>query len=319
MINYQRDIIDKHPWIIETNKNAVLSPDSDGFICGLFMSHFLNWKIVGFYDGKILVLKDGLNVEECVFLDVDIFRKNIKSIGHHMLLFNKNRLPDNWDNYDNCIQPNNIRNFDFKNDFKRKYPMGSIHLLLGILDNKITIDIKKPAICPLLFVDGTYKVLYSYPENVLDWIDFLGGNNPNSVLNKIFCNSYYAFHDLMLAMDNLFRARDKICAIGGGIRRERGDRLIISDNNGPVNLIAQRGVYLIEQDAKNRIEQFIDLISGLTEWSYKKDNWSWNALRLTEFNKQIGKPLVREYYSTLAQNPFSFAITAGDRFEYTLQ
>ncbi|WP_181180242.1 hypothetical protein [Candidatus Thermokryptus mobilis] len=34
------------------NKNKVIiSPDVDGFLCGLLVSYYLDWEIVGFYDG----------------------------------------------------------------------------------------------------------------------------------------------------------------------------------------------------------------------------------------------------------------------------
>jgi hypothetical protein len=56
-INY-KEVIEKHPWIIENNHKCILSPDSDGLLCGLFMSNFFDWDIVGFYDGKVLVLKE---------------------------------------------------------------------------------------------------------------------------------------------------------------------------------------------------------------------------------------------------------------------
>ena len=47
-------LLKKHPWIVKKNAKCILSPDSDGLLCGLFMSHHLNWEVVGFYDGKIL-------------------------------------------------------------------------------------------------------------------------------------------------------------------------------------------------------------------------------------------------------------------------
>ena len=87
------ELIKKYPWIIEKNINCILSPDSDGLLCGLLMSHLLNWKIKGFYDGKVMLLEKGLSVKDCVFLDMEIFRKDVRSFGHHMLLINKNKKP----------------------------------------------------------------------------------------------------------------------------------------------------------------------------------------------------------------------------------
>ncbi|MBS3091079.1 hypothetical protein J4217_01360 [Candidatus Pacearchaeota archaeon] len=36
------NIIKKYPWIVKENQKCILSPDSDGLLCGLFMSKFLN-------------------------------------------------------------------------------------------------------------------------------------------------------------------------------------------------------------------------------------------------------------------------------------
>ncbi|MEK7123385.1 MAG: hypothetical protein AAB851_00655, partial [Patescibacteria group bacterium] len=92
-------VIKKYPWLVESNQNCVLSPDSDGLLCGLFVSNYLNWKMRGFYDGKILLLEKGFNPKDCIFLDIEVFRKKVRSVGQHMVMFNKERLPINWDNF----------------------------------------------------------------------------------------------------------------------------------------------------------------------------------------------------------------------------
>jgi len=147
-------LIKKYPWIIHKDINCILSPDSDGLLCGLLMSNLLNWKIVGFYDGKLMILKKGISAKDCVFLDIEIFRKDIRSFGHHMLLFNRNSKPSNWNNFDNCLQPNNLREYDKTHDFRLKYPLGTIHMLLGILGHKFKIELKEDAIPALFFTDG---------------------------------------------------------------------------------------------------------------------------------------------------------------------
>lgn len=149
LISAQTDKIDyeavlkRFPWIVEKGKNCIISPDSDGLLCGLLMSYYFDWKIVGFYDGKIMILKKGFEAKDCVFLDMEIFRKEFKSIGQHMLLYNKRRKPANWFNFDNCIQPNNLREYDAKKNFRLKYPLATVHLLLGILGYKLKIKVPK--------------------------------------------------------------------------------------------------------------------------------------------------------------------------------
>ena len=123
-------VINKYPWLVERDQNCILSPDSDGLLCGLFVSHYLNWKIRGLYDGKILVLQKGFCPKDCVFLDMEVFRKEIRSVGQHMIMFNKDRLPANWSNFNNCVSINNIRGHDGYHTFRLKYPFETIHFFL---------------------------------------------------------------------------------------------------------------------------------------------------------------------------------------------
>ena len=167
-INYSL-LIKQHPWILHKNQNCILSPDADGLLCGLFMSKYLDWNIKGFYDSKVLLKEEGVDTKKCIFLDMEIFRKEIRSVGQHLLLFNKNNHPEDWDNFENCISPNNIRNYDFKNNFQLKYPLGTIHILLSIISQKHKVRFKKDIIPILLYVDGTFKNLFNYPENCLSW------------------------------------------------------------------------------------------------------------------------------------------------------
>ncbi len=67
-IDYNK-IIEDNPWIAKRNQKCILSPDSDGLLCGLLMSHYLDWEIVGYYDGKVCVLKDlSLKITRFLFL-----------------------------------------------------------------------------------------------------------------------------------------------------------------------------------------------------------------------------------------------------------
>lgn len=119
-LNYSK-LIELYPWVVEKNRKCVLSTDSDGYLCGLLMSHCLNWTVAGFYDGKRLLYNKDTALNDMVFLDVEINRKSIMSIGNHLLDYDKRQHLKNF-NLDNCIQPNLIRNFDGRDDFARKYP-----------------------------------------------------------------------------------------------------------------------------------------------------------------------------------------------------
>lgn len=316
-------VIKKYPWLVQKDQNCILSPDSDGLLCGLFTSHYLNWKIRGFYDGKILVLEKGFRPEDCIFLDMEVFRKGVRSVGQHMVMFNKGRLPDNWSNFDDCASINNIRNHDGYHDFRLKYPFGTIHFLIGVLGTKQKIDIPQSAISPLLFTDGTWMNLLGYTENSLSWLKYLRATEEGTPLNAVFLNKHYSLHELMLTMNDFLRERDAI-----SIPRERGDRVTITLRGGegtPHNLVLEEeNFYLLNEDAKRRAERFLKLLSKLTSWHYKDKDWSWNKWQLSQFTKGdfVGEKIRlsnRTYDEFIAKNPLSFAMTSTQNIEYTLE
>jgi len=318
-INYKK-IIDNYPWVVKKDQKCILSPDSDGLLCGLFVSNYLDWKIKGFYDGKILIIDKNTNVKDCIFLDMEVFRKNIRSVGHHMVLYNTNRQPGNWNEFQNCIQPNNLRNYGGYKHFRLKYPLATIHLLIGIVGSEIRIKVPTSAICPLFFVDGTFNVLFKYPENVLNWLRYLRADEDNSPLKPIFENEKYSVFTLMHAMDNFFRKRDEISIV-----RERGDRLKISETNGsPANLVNQNHYYDLDYDAQERVKRFLKLLADLTKWQYLEKMWSWKDYKLLKFTKKdfSGRKIRLNnttYDNLVSKKPLTWAMTSGQNIEYTLE
>lgn len=203
------NILQKYPWITKENQNLIISPDSDGFLSALLLMNFFNAKVVGYYDCKIMLCKQDVNPKDCTFVDLDIFCKDIKSVGHHMVCYNKNKKPDNWHHYDNCIQLNNLRDFDCQHNFQQKYPFATIHFLLSLLENVKNIEISSEAIVPLLFSDGVCNNLFGYPENCLEWFTWLKANENGSLLYDVFYKEL-PFSTVMSRMDEFFKARDVI-------------------------------------------------------------------------------------------------------------
>ena len=308
-------VIEKYPWIVKQNHNCILSPDSDGLLCGLFMSAYLNWKIKGFYDGKVMLLEKGISAKDCVFLDMEIFRKEIKSIGHHMVLFNKNKEYRNWNNFQNAIQPNIFRNYDGYKDFRLKYPLATIHILLGLVGSKIKVDIPISAICPLLYTDGVFKNLFNYPENCLDWLRYLNADERNSSLHTIFFNEHYSVSSLMNALKEFF---EKIQNITQDNKRGN-DKIKISDTKGiPINIEEKNKTFSIIESEQLKGTSFISILSNLTGWQYKQSDWTWNNFQLKKFKKGIIRPNNRDFEILLKKNPISWAMTSGLAIEHTL-
>jgi hypothetical protein len=309
------NIIARYPWIVAENQKCILSPDSDGLLCGLLMSAMFNWKIVGFYDGKVMALKQKENTKDCIFLDMEIFRDYVKSLGQHMLLWDNKNIPPNWNNFCNCISPNNIRKYDGKNNFRGKYPLGTIHVLLGIVGCYKKIEISKDAICPLLYVDGTFKNLFNYPENCLNWLDFLCAEDKDSPLKTVFFNDHYTMASLMQALNDFFK---KLKEIGKGKRG--ADKIIISDKNGePKNLKQIGNSFAIVDTQKNTAINFLLLLSSLTGWKLDEKQWTFENLSVYKFTKGSIKPNGRNFKELISKNPLSWAMTSSLAIEYTLE
>jgi hypothetical protein len=317
-------ILSRFPWLMKRGQKCILSPDSDGLLCGLFMSHYLDWDIVGYYDGKVLLLRDGLSTydEDVVFLDIEVYRKHVKSVGHHMLLFNKRVIPNTWYNFDNCLQPNILRELDGKNYFRMKYPLATIHLLLSIIGTRINIPVNERTIAPLFFVDGTFNVLYSYPENVMNWLDYLRVDSSNNPLREVFMHDHYTVYGQMKVMRDFFRRRDEL-----SVDRQRGDKFVISTKSGDFseNVIHQLGdLYRIEDDAKRRLLSFLSILSEHTGWLLDEGKWTLGDLKRFKFSKgnfqEKGWTLTnKNFQSFMEQNPLSWAMTSGNNIEFTLE
>ena len=194
-------ILTRNPWIKKRNQKCILSPDSDGLLCGLFLSHYLDWEIIGFYDGKVCVIKDGESCynDDTAFIDIEIYREGIKSMGHHMLSMYNNTLPDDWEvKFKECIQPNLERGYD-KNNFDKD---AVFQLAENLINNNIsyvvvqgttgessTLEINEKKI-----VNNTYIDAF---KNKVPLILGLSSNNTNYLCNEIKVTNLDGFDAIM--------------------------------------------------------------------------------------------------------------------------
>ena len=332
----KEEIIKKNPWIIKDKQKLIISPDSDGFLSALLYLNYFDAEVVGFYDGKVMLVPPEINPKDCLFLDMDVYCKDIKSVGHHMVSFNKNKLPSNWNNYDNCIQINNLRNFDKTHDFQKKYPFATVHFLLCLLDHTKKIVLGENAIVPLLFSDGVWNNLFGYTENCLDWFEWLQITDSKSILNPIFCSDT-SFLTVMKEINKFLRNRDELNSksiyntvtdtIEPKNRSRTGDKLIISNSKGdPINIVKDsNGNYDIYDEEQKRVKAFITYIAELMGWDPKLDKWNFSNFMLRKFSKGIldGSTGHRRfnqqnYTTTVEGSCFSMAITSGQAIEFTI-
>lgn len=294
-------VIKKFPWLVQKDQNCVLSPDIDGLLCGLFVSHYLNWRIQGFYDGKFLLLDKNTQVKNCIFLDMEILRKGIRSVGHHMNIHQlKNPPADYFEKMAHCANPNLIRGFDRRRDtLGRKYPLGAIHFLMYVLENHspgIT-KIKPEGLAPIFFADGVWKILFKYTNNVLDWFKYLHSGTEADWWTKL---SQLSVIDLIKYINGFLISL----------------RAIAPTSYGHIELSNFDNATLFKT---------LELLRDMTGWYLKMDQWNIHSMKLFRFTKKIygqnltGSTSNDSFLKIWRENPLSLAMTDGTTIQYTLE
>ncbi len=183
-----------------------------------------------------------------------------------------------------------------------------IHFLLcivGTVDNK-NILVDKTSIPVLLYVDGTFKNLLNYPENCVEWLNFLNAKQSDSPIYPIyvlFANRKLA--EMIHELEFLFKEFEKI---GEGTS---GDKFKISEakiNYGEPSFSSIK-----------KLKMILTLLSNYTNWNFCPDKWTTSNFKIYNFTKKIEETLNNKKFGRIiGDNPISLAITATKRIEYTL-
>ncbi|TSC93117.1 MAG: Uncharacterized protein Athens101428_744, partial [Candidatus Berkelbacteria bacterium Athens1014_28] len=304
-------IIKKFPWILEINQNCIISPDADGLICGLFMSEYFNWKIVGYYDnGKHLILKKNTRAKDCIFLDTEIFRPNIRSIGHHIVRLRQKDFPGNWSNFKNCCNPNIIRGRTLKDGFSKKYPMGTIHFLIALTGTKINIKFADDALFAVLQADGSInRFLDKYSDNLADWLKYMGVIEDKGAFNELLHHNIDLLEFCLKYVDYI---QDYV--------KTKKDKIPISDSN---QTLVESSFNMTKNgfsaECKKQIFEYLNFLANKTGWKFNKNNWQFDDFSIYCFSKNSVKPGVTTYQKAINDNALSMAFTSSLGFDYTIE
>jgi len=140
---------------IQGYDKLIISPDMDGFLSAQLLSSAYGSKVVGTYDKNILVLSKDVNIEECLFVDCDINRNNLHSIGNHMRLLNDNMSSKSFN-------PNVHYGVTTYSD---KFPFATAFLIAFALETPISPN----TLIRMAYADSTLKNMESYSDNMRNW------------------------------------------------------------------------------------------------------------------------------------------------------
>lgn len=237
---------------LEYSKNLIISPDADGLITAELINRYNGSKIVGTYDKNILVLADGINPEECLFVDCDMNRETLVSIGNHMRLDEDNASTKSFN-------PNT--HFNIKN-YSNKFPYATAFLVSAGTEIETTnTDHQRMA-----FADSTLKNMESYGNNMRHWS------------NRIACKATdYIIENTESAkqFDNIFRQTN----VQALVSRRYGKKRYIETLNKAFE--SQTTPFLPLTTGKRYM---IDKVGKSTVMRYNKDIISYAEVYLGEYS-----------------------------------
>jgi hypothetical protein len=148
----------------------VISPDIDGFISSRLLQEWNpNYVVVGTYDKNVLTLAEGVDPIECLFLDCDMNRSDLVSIGNHM------RLTEGDNMSTKSFNPNVFFNV---NKYSDKYPFATAFLISAVIESTTSPQNQ----LHMAYADSTYKNLVNYRQNMENWLTRM----EHTELTKVF-------------------------------------------------------------------------------------------------------------------------------------
>lgn len=314
------EIIEKFPWILERDRNFVISPDADGFYCAMLLTYFLNWRCVGFYNDRVLLLKNGIEENDVVFVDVEMFDKNKMSIGNHALLPKniKKFEGDIYDGFSQCLNLNLHRKVSHKY-YESKYPFGTSHLILSILSfafkNNLSEFLDTPEkLIAFTYADGMLKNINNYPENASEWRKYMMFDEEWNPFRKLYSATQDDLEKGRIAFHKKIKGYTK--------KGQRGDRLTLTNHKGDLEACYANdsGLYGIKNDNKDSIVGFLKMVHEIFDIDYDESSWDcWDNLSLTRYKKVRTKTGNKYFGEMLSKSILSYAVTRTDCLEYTLK
>jgi len=180
MILNRKDIFKQFPWIKEKNKKFIISADYNGVICASFLTHILDWELVGYYDLESLWVSEEntKNYNDIIWVDLNILPKQGRAIGGHIVSLDE-QTPKG---FQTSCNPNLLLGLSSEN-FKNKFPFSTLIFLLWLHNYQI----RKTLVARLLVLhsDDTWLKCQQYNDNVDSWMKILSDFNWKWLLQKL--------------------------------------------------------------------------------------------------------------------------------------
>ena len=205
MIFNRKNIFNQFPWINEKNHRFIVSSNYDGLICAAILSHFKNWKLVGYYNlESIWISKEAKKYKNnLIWVDLNILPRQGRCIGGHITAIKDEKISG----FESSCNLNSLADLNASN-FKSKYPMSTALFLIWLY--KITIPKRLISKMILLHSDSSWLKFQNYKINSKKWMSAMPDYNWEWLFRNVDSKTFESRID-----DLLYPKLSKINAING--------------------------------------------------------------------------------------------------------
>ena len=191
--------------LFSENRKCIVNADLDGLLSGMLLQYFLKWSIVGFSycsgsqnEEEVWLCDENEYIEDCVFVDLPVVVPEISVIDQHFVSLNGVFIKK-YESTRNKLNPNVMKKLTLKKNYGDKYPFGTVHFILAILENLGKIDesfvfgftnkIEDFILADLFYrADGVIDNACKYAPNCKNWAQWLmrfGKKNTNVLFSVV--------------------------------------------------------------------------------------------------------------------------------------
>jgi len=173
----REQIFTNYNWLRKNSKflNIIIGDDLDAALSSTLYLHLHpTSRIIGIYKkfteiyfsrNFFTTFQDLINSPDTIWLDLDIYSRNCKSLGHHVVRWSDK---DILEGFNSSLNINELFRISVKH-FNNKYPLGTIHFLLWLYD--IQIPKQRYADKLIWLADSAFINAQRYKNNVKNWIN----------------------------------------------------------------------------------------------------------------------------------------------------
>ena len=299
MIINRNNIFKNFKWLKEKNRLFVISADYDGLICSSFLSHYLKWNLVGYYNMEnIWLSKDGMkNKNDLIWVDLNILPKSGKSIGGQIAMVDQLNPPG----LKTSCNLNTLLNLQHT-DFNKKFPFSTLIFLMWLfkIENHSNDMMSKLLI---LHSDSSWAKFQKYNKNVENWIRLLKDYDWSNILNNIEDIGFEKFID------------QKFYPTLISINASTGFSKLSSKHLG----IKSRECRFNPDWDEDVILNLFELFSQYLSWNSPEIPIISHRIKGEKFSIDLDKVIKSGLKNTITEKKiFSYAITSPKKMKYTV-